>query len=293
MNSLPADIDILCQNVGTAYAIHQAIFKDEPLISRIVTITGEGIKQAQNMEVPIGTYIADCVEQCGGYTDDASCMIMGGPMMGYSINSDQLPVIKASNCLLITSDKEIQPANTEAHMPCIRCGKCVEVCPAKLLPQQLYWYASTHNHERVAEYHLFNCIECGCCTYVCPSQIPLVQYYRNAKSEIWQQEDDRKKSDAARKRHEAREHRLALQKQEREEKLRKKREMLNKKKGKSDENEMDAKKSAIAEALARVKKKKETQAIAPKNTDNLSPEQKRLIKEADQRRKAIKEENNE
>ena len=289
MNGLPADINVLCQNVGTAYAIHKAVFEDEPLISRIVTITGKGINKPQNMEVPIGTYIEDCINQCGGYTDDASCMILGGPMMGYSINTDRLPIIKACNCLLITTNDEIQPANTDSHMPCIRCGKCVEVCPAKLLPQQLYWYASTQNFERVAEYHLFDCIECGCCSYVCPSQIPLVQYYRFAKSEIWALEADRKKSDAARERHESRLLRQERQKQEREEKLRLKREMLSKKKGEPAESEIDKKKAAIAEALARVKQKKETQAVTPKNTDNLSADQERQIKEADLRRQASRE----
>ncbi|MCW8922133.1 MAG: electron transport complex subunit RsxC [Gammaproteobacteria bacterium] len=293
MNGLPADIGVLCHNVGTAYAIHKAIYEDEPLISRIVTVTGNGIEQAQNLEVPIGTSIADCIEQCGGYSSDAHCLIIGGPMMGYSLDNDAVPVIKACNCLLVTSSDEIYPANTEAHMPCIRCGRCVEACPVQLLPQQLYWYASCGNHERVSEYHLFDCIECGCCTYVCPSQIPLVQYYRNAKSEIWQQAADRKKSDAARVRHEAREHRLELQKREREEKLRKKREMLNQKKGKPATSEIDEKKAAIAEALARVKKKKEIQEITPKNTDNLNAAQERQIREADQRRKSIKKENNE
>ncbi|MDH5611129.1 MAG: electron transport complex subunit RsxC [Gammaproteobacteria bacterium] len=293
INGLPADIDLLCHNVGTAYAIHQAVFKDEPLISRVVSITGNGVKQPQNMEVPIGTYIADCVTQCGGYNDNASCMIMGGPMMGYSIHSDHLPVVKATNCLLVTSNNEIHPANTEAHLPCIRCAKCVEVCPAKLLPQQLYWYASTNNFERASEYHLFDCIECGCCSYVCPSQIPLVQYYRSAKSKIWELEADLKKSNAARKRHEARQFRLEQQKREREERLRQKREMLNTKKGRPEENEINLKKAAIAEALARVKQKKETQAITPKNTDNLTAEQLRQIKEADQRRQAMKKKNHE
>ena len=289
VNSLPADINILCQNVGTAYAIHKAVFEAEPLISRIVTVTGAGIKQAKNMEVLIGTSIEDCIKQCGGYTADASCMIIGGPMMGYSVSSDRLPIIKACNCLLITTDDEINPANTDSHMPCIRCGKCVEVCPAKLLPQQLYWYASTANFERVAEHHLFDCIECGCCTYVCPSQIPLVQYYRHAKSSIWELEADRKKSDAARERHESRLLRQERQKQERDEKLRLKREMLNKKKGEPAETEIDKKKAAIAEALARVKQKKETQAVEPKNTDNLSADQQRQIKEADSRRQATGE----
>ena len=289
INGLPADIDVLVQNVGTAYAIHKAIYEAEPLISRIVTITGSGIKQPQNMEVLIGTPIQALIEQCGNYTNDACCMIMGGPMMGYSINSDQLPVIKACNCLLITTDNEIHPANMSAHMPCIRCARCVEVCPAKLLPQQLYWYASARNFERATEYHLFNCIECGCCSYVCPSQIPLVQYYRFAKSEIWALEDERKKSNIARERHEARQQRLERQKQEREDKLRAKREMLNVKKGEPAESEIDKKKAAIAEALARVKKKKETQEITPKNTENLSAEQQRLIDEVDQRRKAQKQ----
>ena len=293
LNGLPADINVLCQNVGTAYAIHKAVFEDEPLISRIVTITGNGIKQPQNLQVPIGTYIEACIEQCGNYTDEASCMIMGGPMMGYSINSDQLPVVKACNCLLITTSDEIHPANMNTHMPCIRCGKCVEVCPAKLLPQQLYWYASARNFERVTEYHLFDCIECGCCSYVCPSQIPLVQYYRFAKSEIWELEADRKKSNAARERHESRQLRLERAKQEREEKLRIKREMLKEKKGEPAENEIDKKKAAIAEALARVKKKKETQAIEPKNTENLSADQQRQIKEANQRRQASKEKHDE
>lgn len=292
INSLPADIDVLCQNVGTAYAIHKAVFDAEPLISRIVTFTGNGIKQPQNIEVPIGTYIQAGVEQCGNYTDEACCMIMGGPMMGYSINNDQLPVIKACNCLLITTSDDIHPANMNQHMPCIRCGQCVDVCPANLLPQQLYWYASTSNFERVSEYHLFDCIECGCCSYVCPSQIPLVQYYRFAKSEIWELEADRKKSNAARERHESRTLRLELAKKEREEKMRIKREMLNKKKGKPAENEIDKKKAAIAEALVRVKKKKETQTEQPKNTDNLNADQQRQIKEADQRRQAANEKPN-
>lgn len=293
INGLPADIDVLCQNVGTAYAIHKAVYDDEPLISRIVTFTGKGIKEPQNMEVLIGTTIADCVAQCGGYNDDASCLIMGGPMMGYTLSSDQLPVVKACNCLLVTTSDEIHPANTEAHLPCIRCGRCVDVCPAKLLPQQIYWHASTNNFERATEYHLFDCIECGCCSYVCPSQIPLVQYYRNAKSEIWTLEAERKKSNHARERHEARERRLQQQKREREDNLRKKREMLNKKKGEPAESEIDQKKAAIEAALARVKEKKEAQAITPKNVDHLSAEQERQIREADQRRQASQKDSHE
>lgn len=289
VNGLPADIDILCQNVGTACAIHKVVFDGEPLISRIVTVTGKGVTNPQNLEVPLGTSMKNCVEQCGGYQDDANCLIMGGPMMGFTIDDDQLPVVKATNCLLVTTADEIHPANMSEHMPCIRCAQCVEVCPANLLPQQLYWYASTRNFDRVIEHHLFDCIECGCCSYVCPSQIPLVQYYRFAKSEIWEKEYNHKQSNISRQRHESRVIRLENQKHEREGRLRKKREMLNRKKGAPGKNEMDAKKEAIAEALARVQKKKEGQAVKPKNIDNLSSEQERLIREADERRASKKQ----
>ncbi len=289
INGLPADIDILCQNVGTAYAIHKTIFDGEPLISRVVTVTGKGVTQPQNLEVLLGTSMKHCIEQCGDYQDNADCLIMGGPMMGFTIENDQLPVVKATNCLLLTTTDEIHPANMSVHMPCIRCAKCVEVCPANLLPQQLYWYASAQNFERVVEYHLFDCIECGCCSYVCPSQIPLVQYYRFAKSEIWEQEYNQKLSNIARQRHESRIIRLDTQKREREERSRKKREMLNRKKGKPGRDELDVKKDAIAEALARVKKKKENQAVEPKNMDNLTTEQQLLIKQADERRAGNKQ----
>jgi electron transport complex protein RnfC len=284
MNGLPADIDVLCQNVGTAYAIHKLIFEGEPLISRIVTVTGAGVSSPQNLEVLLGTNMASCIEQCGNYSEAADCLIMGGPMMGYTVESDELPVVKATNCLLVTTKNEIHPANMSAHMPCIRCGLCVDVCPANLLPQQLYWFAGARNYERVTEYHLFDCIECGCCSYVCPSQIPLVQYYRSAKSEIWEQEREYKLSNIARQRYESRTLRLEQQKQEREERMRLKRERLKQKKGGGAKNEIDTKKDAIAEALARVQKKKTVKNIQPRNTDNLTAEQEQLIKEADQRR---------
>lgn len=287
INGLPADIDVLCQNVGTAYAIYKAIFEAEPLISRIVTVTGSGVVEPKNLEVPIGTSMAHCIKYAGGYHEDADCLIMGGPMMGYTVETDELPVVKATNCLLVTNKNETHPANMSEHMPCIRCGRCVDVCPANLLPQQLYWFASSTNYERVIEYHLFDCIECGCCSYVCPSQIPLVQYYRFAKSEIWQQEYERKQSNIARERHESRLLRLERAKQAREEKLRKKREMLNKKKGKNETVEIDEKKQAIAAALERVKQKKEQQDIKPENTENLNEQQQQQIREADERRRAM------
>lgn len=253
-NRYPAELDILCHNVATAYSIYRTIYFAEPLISRITTVTGHGVVQPQNIEVLIGTPMAHCIEHCGGYASDSDELIMGGPMMGFSLNSDNLPIVKACNCLLITAKAENTPR--EKHLPCIRCGKCVDVCPVRLLPQQLYWYASSKNNDRLIEHHLFDCIECGCCAYVCPSDIPLVQYYRYAKTMIWQQDRERESSDISRLRHEAHQQRIEKQKQEREEKLRKKREML-KNKNKDENKDKDSKQAAITEALARAQAKKE------------------------------------
>jgi electron transport complex protein RnfC len=256
----PAELGVLCHNVATAYAIHRAVYFAEPLISRIVTVTGHGIKHPQNIEVLIGTPMQACIEHCGGYTGDSDELIMGGPMMGFSLKTDTLPVVKATNCLLVTVKQD--SSKKQNQQPCIRCGHCVEVCPVRLLPQQLYWYASSKNIERLNEHHLFDCIECGCCAYVCPSHIPLVQYYRFAKTTIQQQERERKASDIARLRHEANQVRKEKQKREREEKLRKKRELLKKKStssknaGSETGTDKDSKKAAIKEAIARAKAKK-------------------------------------
>lgn len=249
LNGLPADIDVLCQNVGTAYAIHNAIHKAEPLISRIVTITGDGIESPQNMEVLIGTSMSECILQSGGYKPNAKSLVMGGPMMGFTLKDDQAPIIKASNCLLVSAKQETSlPQATQ--MPCIRCGHCVDVCPARLLPQQLFWYASTQNFDRIKEHRLADCIECGCCSYVCPSHIPLVQYYRYAKAEIKRIQFDANDADKARQRYENRNIRLENIKKERELRLAKKREMLkNKSSG-------DNKQKVIEDALARVAAKK-------------------------------------
>jgi len=266
----PAELGILCHNVATAYAIHRAVYLDEPLISRIVTITGHGVSQPQNIEALIGTPMQKCVEHCGGYTEDSDELIMGGPMMGFSLKSDDLPIVKATNCLLVTARQ--QETHRKKHLPCIRCGKCAEVCPVRLLPQQLYWYASSQNTDRLIEHNLFDCIECGCCAYVCPSDIPLVQYYRHAKTNIWQQERERKSSDISRQRHEAHQRRLDKIKREREEKMRQKRELLKKKsEQQASENQGDEKNSkqaAIAEAIARAQAKK-----AQRNKDQGSTEQ--------------------
>jgi electron transport complex protein RnfC len=279
---LPADIGIICQNVGTAVAVYRAVCRGEPLVSRIVTVTGGGILSPKNLEVRIGTPLSHLVSTCGGYTPDVERLLIGGPMMGYAVNSDAVPVIKTTNCILAVTREEM-PAPPPAQ-PCIRCGKCTGVCPADLLPQQLYWYARSGNYDAVQDYNLFDCIECGCCAYVCPSHIPLVQYYRHAKTEIWAQEKQRRKSDLARQRHEARLARLERLKQERAEKMARKKQALKPDGGGGP----DPKQAAIQAALERVKRKKERSGISPGNTEHLTPEQQQQIAAVEQRRAAQK-----
>ncbi len=276
---LPADLGIVCHNVGTAAAMARALLRGEPLISRVVTVTGAGVRNPGNLEVRIGTPMADVIDACGGYTDKATRLLMGGPMMGFSMASDRVPVIKTTNCLLV-------PSHEEAPLPpaasaCIRCGECVDVCPAQLLPQQLYWYAHARDFDKIQDYNLFDCIECGCCAVVCPSHIPLVQYYRFAKTEIWDLERQRQKADLARQRHEFRLERLEREKQALEERRASARKGLEKRPKAGD---ADAKKAEIAAALERVKARKAAQDAAARNTDNLTPEQQHQIAEVDRRR---------
>jgi electron transport complex protein RnfC len=276
---LPADLGIVCHNVGTAASIARALLHGEPLISRIVTVTGEGIRQPCNIEVRIGTLMADVIEACGGYTDKVARLLMGGPMMGISMHSDQIPVIKTTNCLLAASRQETPPA--PAASACIRCGECTDACPARLLPQQLYWYAHARNFDKIQDYSLFDCIECGCCAQVCPSHIPLVQYFRFAKTEIWDQERQRRKADVARQRHEFRLERQEREKQALEQRRAAARKGVDKRPKAGD---ADAKKAEIAAALERVKARKASQDAAARNVSDLTPEQQAMIADVDQRR---------
>ncbi|HEC30198.1 MAG TPA: electron transport complex subunit RsxC [Gammaproteobacteria bacterium] len=277
---LPLDTGTVCHNVGTAAAVYQAVIHGRPLVSRIITLTGQGIKTPGNHEVLIGTPVNEFIEHNGGYHNRIGKLIMGGPMMGISLASDLVPVIKTTNCLLGQTQQEATDNNTV--MPCIRCGACMDACPVNLLPQQLYWYAFARDMDKIQDYNLFDCIECGCCCYVCPSNIPLVQYYRFAKTEIWAQEREKKKSDRARNRHEFRLERLEKQKKERGERLRKKKAALNK--SKSTDKKDNDKQQAIAAALTRVREKQKQHSVISKNTDNLTADQKKKIEDADKRR---------
>ena len=211
---LPADLGILCQNVGTLVAIHDAVIAGKPLISRITTFTGEALQTPMNLECLIGTPVSELLTFTGVQQDKLSRLIAGGPMMGFTLPSVDAPIIKTSNCILAASAAEL-PAPPPA-MPCIRCGDCAQVCPANLLPQQLHFYALGDDHEQLQAHDLFDCIECGACAYVCPSSIPLVQYYRAAKADIREQEQKLIKAEHAKERFEFRQERLRLEDERKE-----------------------------------------------------------------------------
>ena len=224
-NGLCINIGVVNVNVGTAAAVYRAIQHGEPLISRIVTVTGGAVDMPRNLETLLGTPADELIAQCSGRSERIERLIMGGPMMGFALHRLDLPVIKTTNCLLAADAQELTPVRPV--MPCIRCGACAEACPVNLLPQQLYWHAKHRDLEKVQQYNLFDCIECGCCSYVCPSNIPLVQYYRYAKGDIWTQEREKEKAAVARRRHEARQARAEREKAEREAKRQQKKAALD------------------------------------------------------------------
>jgi electron transport complex protein RnfC len=250
---LPVDVGVIMHNVGTCFAIADAIFTGKPLIERVVTVTGEAIENPGNMWALIGSPVAHLLAHCkykqAGQKQPN--IIMGGPMMGFSVSSDLVPIIKTTNCLLAPTDNEISGNNEQA---CIRCSACADACPASLLPQQLFWHSKAKELDKAQEYNLFDCIECGACAYVCPSEIPLVHYYRIAKSEIRVEQEDKQKSDKARDRFEKREARLIADQQARDEKHRLAAESRKQAMASNGNNAKDK----IAAALARAKAKKQS-----------------------------------
>lgn len=254
--TLPAKYGIVMHNVGTAAAVYQAVREGKPLISRIMTMTGDGVESSRNLEVLFGTPMYHLLEQCG-YKANVKRLVMGGPMMGFALPHDQLPIVKTTNCLIASTEQSLQaPPST---MPCIRCGACEQACPIQLLPQQMYWHARAKDFNRIQQFNLFDCIECGCCSYVCPSKIPLVQYYRYAKSEIRMANQNKVLADKARTRHEFRAFRLEREKAERQARHKQKSAVVKK-------PDDAAKKAAIQAALARAEAKKAERSKAEAGT---------------------------
>ncbi|WP_299999970.1 electron transport complex subunit RsxC, partial [uncultured Cedecea sp.] len=211
-----SDIGILMQNVGTAYAIKRAIVDGEPLTERVVTLTGQSVQKPGNVWARLGTPVAHLMAFAEFQPTSEQKVIMGGPLMGFTLPALDVPVVKITNCLLAPSVEEMAPAQEEQG--CIRCSACADVCPADLLPQQLYWFSKGQQHDKATSYNLSDCIECGACAWVCPSNIPLIQYFRQEKAEIREIELEAKRTAEAKARFEARQARLEREKIARQEK---------------------------------------------------------------------------
>ncbi len=285
---LGTEYGVQCFNVGTAHAVHRAVTLGEPVVSRIVTLTGN-MEQPGNYEVRIGTPVHDLIALAKPKVD-TDRYLLGGPMMGFALPDLSVPIVKGSNCVIAASPALFPPPPPE--LPCIRCGACARACPASLQPLELYWYARSHNFGKAQEYHLFDCIECGCCTFVCPSNIPLVDYFRFSKSEIWAREREAAAADRARERFEFRNFRQEREKAEKAARLAAKAAETKAKlakdgaAGPGDKTpDDDTKKALIAAALARAKEQKA--AVKPKNTEDLSPEKQAEIAEIEARRKVL------
>ncbi|EML0241461.1 electron transport complex subunit RsxC [Vibrio harveyi] len=248
--AIPADIGILVQNVGSLYSIKRAVIDGEPMVNRIVTLTGKTFKQPRNVWTLLGTPVQALLDEFGYKADKKlQRLIMGGPMMGFTLPHAQVPITKTANCILAPKRREI--ASEQHEMECIRCSQCAEACPASLLPQQLQWYAKSQEYDKLEELNLKDCIECGACAFVCPSEIPLVQYYRQAKAEIRTRAQEAAAAERAKLRFEEKKARMEREKAERENRFKKA----------ADDRRKDMKASggddAIAAAIARVKAQKE------------------------------------
>ena len=174
----PVDVGVLVNNVSTAKAVYDAVYEGKPLVERIVTITGD-VVDPKNLVVKIGTPIVELVKQCGGYLKTPKKIIMGGPMMGIALPTDNVPVVKGTTSVVVQSN----PEKNEKEA-CIRCGKCIEVCPMNLSPRTIAFYSEKGMFDKAANYYPMDCFECGACAYVCPAKIPLVSLIRKAKSAL-------------------------------------------------------------------------------------------------------------
>ena len=178
---LPADAGVVVLNASTACSIYDAVFKNIPLVRRIITVTGDGVNAPCNLDVAIGDNVADIIEKCGGIKDNTKKLISGGPMMGKAVHSLDIPVTKTFSSVLALLNDDVENMKTS---PCIRCGRCVNVCPETLVPQMLAQASKNNDFESFEKLGGMECIECGSCSYVCPAKRPLTQSFKLAKAAV-------------------------------------------------------------------------------------------------------------
>jgi electron transport complex protein RnfC len=189
---LTADLGVVVHNVATARAVHHAVRFGHPLLARVVTVSGGAIREANNVEVAIGTKITDLVEFCGGFAVRPERLVNGGPMMGQPLTSLDSPVVKGTSGILALTAEEI---NDRPTSPCIRCGTCVTICPCGLSPVEMSAFIRKDHLETAAKLGVMDCVSCGSCSWVCPSHIPLVHYFNYAKGMLNDQDRDQRKND--------------------------------------------------------------------------------------------------
>lgn len=219
---LTADIGVVVHNVATALAVHEAIVHGRPLISRVMTVSGGAVNEPRNVRVLLGTPLSKLIEFCGGFNDEPSRLISGGPMMGQPITDSRVPAVKGSNGLLALSSEE---TGSTVEMPCIRCASCVQACPCGLVPLEMAAHIRTGSLDNSVKLGLLDCIACGSCSYVCPSNIPLVQHFNYAKGELAARQRAQHKQGETKRLTEARTARMeAIKKAKREAMMKRKRE---------------------------------------------------------------------
>jgi electron transport complex protein RnfC len=205
LGQLSTAIGILVNNIATAQAVYHAVRFNRPLVSRVITVSGKGIAEPQNIEVPVGTPVHEILAHCGGFSDETERLIFGGPMMGQVITSPHIPLDKCVGGILALTEDEVRQRD---HQECIRCGQCVRACPMGLMPFQMAAFTRVSDFNKAEEMGVNFCLSCGACSYVCPSSIPLVQYFQHAKGALNANKMKEKKSAQAKLLTEARKQRL-------------------------------------------------------------------------------------
>lgn len=231
--ALTAELGIVVHNVATAYAVHLAVRYGEPLISRVVTVSGHGVARPANVRVLMGTPVADILAHCGGLVGEPDRLLLGGPMMGQPIQNLRVPVVKGTNGILALTAAETR---TTAVMPCIRCGSCVQVCPCGLTPLELNARIQSGDLDGAVGIGLLDCVSCGSCSYICPANIPLVQGFNFAKGKLAEKQSQKHQQEETK--------RLAAARQAREEAI------------------AEAKRQAMARRRAEMAEKKKREAAA-------------------------------